>query len=266
MNLEPERLLRELSGEVVLAVREKIGDADAGEIVAVRSRDITLGLDDAAETAMEEGLASRGLCCRLISEERGDRVTCDGEPGFIIVFDPVDGSANAIRGLDLWVTAMAYSPATENVRYRDFTHASVRLATGEHYHASRGGGAFLDEEEILAAGESFPGKPMFSVYLSGSENLPPGLGDLLKMAKIRTLGSVALDIFSVAAGHFDGIADVRNLISSWDVIAASLMLDEAGGVLTDRDGNPVNWGAGERGISIIAARNEELHSMLHRTL
>jgi fructose-1,6-bisphosphatase/inositol monophosphatase family enzyme len=206
------------------------------------------------------------LCCRLISEERGDRVICEGEPGFTIVFDPVDGSANAIRGLDLWVTAMAYSPATENVHFGDFTHASVRLSTGEHYHASRGGGAFLNKDEIHTAGKQFPGKPMFSVYLSGSKDLPPGLGSFLKKAKIRALGSIALDICLVAAGHFDGIADVRNLISSWDVIAASLVLDEAGGVLTDCDGNPVNWGAGERDLSIVAARNEELHSMLHSIL
>jgi len=266
MKVEPERLLSELSREVVEAAQGELAGGGASDVVAVRSRDLTLALDDAAESAMEHGLRERGLCGRVVSEERGDRVIGDGEPGFTLVFDPVDGSANAVRGLDLWVTAIAYSPTTADVRYADFTHSAVRVATGGLYHARRGGGAFFEGERIRAAGEKFPGKPMFSVYLSGSDELPPGLGDLLKKVKVRALGSVALDTCYVARGYFDGVADVRSLISAWDVMAAALVLEEAGGVLTGGDGEPVTWKAGEQGISFIAARTAELHSMLHLTL
>ena len=264
--MDAGQLLRELSEDVVASVHTKLKGGEGAQVVARRSRDLTLGLDDAAESALERGLVSRGLCARVVSEERKERVVGVGEPGFTLVFDPVDGSANAVRGLGQWVTAIAYSPLARDARYPDFTHAAVRTAGGELYRAQRGAGAFQDDKRLRCADAEFPGKPMFSVYLSDARELPAGLASLIRQAKLRAFGSVALDLCYVAAGYLDGIADVRDLLSAWDVMAAALVLEEAGGVLTGRRVEKVSWAAGERGLSMVGARTTELHARLLGTL
>ncbi|MDP2845858.1 MAG: inositol monophosphatase family protein, partial [Candidatus Methanoperedens sp.] len=69
-------------------------NADYGEMVVQRPKDITRKMDMAAEHALDEALLSRCLSARRISEELGDR-TVGKHPEFMLVFDPIDGSTNA---------------------------------------------------------------------------------------------------------------------------------------------------------------------------
>jgi fructose-1,6-bisphosphatase/inositol monophosphatase family enzyme len=96
--------------------------------------------------------------------------------------------------------------------------------------------------------------------------VPAGLIELEKSIIMRALGSIALDMCFVADGTLDGVIDTRGLVSGYDIMASSLILKEAGGFLTDLQGNNLNNDVKASGMSIIGTKNEELHDKVVRTL
>jgi myo-inositol-1(or 4)-monophosphatase len=77
------------------------------------------------------------------------------------------------------------------------------------------------------------------------------------------MGSIALDMCFVAKGSLDAIMDTRSRISGYDVMASALILNEAGGVITDGTGGDLSGlPVSVRGISVIGAANAGLHGKL----
>jgi myo-inositol-1(or 4)-monophosphatase len=93
---------------------------------------------------------------------------------------------------------------------------------------------------FLATGFPFRSRENIDLYLSIFREL------FLNARAIRRAGSAALDLSMVAAGVFDGLFELR--LSPWDIAAGALLIEEAGGKLTDFSGGPRFW---ERG-NIIA--------------
>jgi myo-inositol-1(or 4)-monophosphatase len=78
-------------------------------------------------------------------------------------------------------------------------------------------------------------------------------------AGIRRAGSAALDLSNVACGRFDAFWEL--VLAPWDVAAGILMVQEAGGIVTDIDGNPPQLIAGS-----FVAGNPAMHSWLLQTV
>ena len=74
----------------------------------------------------------------------------------------------------------------------------------------------------------------------------------------RAIGCPSFALAYVAAGKLDGFVE-KDATYAWDVAAALLLLEEAGGVATDFDGGPVNLGVG---VSNIVASNRAIHAAL----
>lgn len=256
--------------EIGLEIRDIIGsfirdNADYGELVARRPKDITRKMDMAAETALDMALLARRLSARIISEELGDRIV-GKHPDFMLVFDPIDGSTNATCGIPFFCTSLAYSEKTDTAAFDDISMAVICDISGNTYCAEKGKGAFLNGKPIGVKLRGAMPKPVISVYSYGVPDVPKGLIELEKSIIVRALGSIALDMCFVADGSLDGIIDTRGLVSGYDIMASALILKETGGFLTDLESRMLSGDVKATGLSIIGTKNKELHDRIARTL
>jgi myo-inositol-1(or 4)-monophosphatase len=261
--MEIEDML-EISTELRDSIRSYIAEtADYGDIIVRRAQDVTRKIDMFAERELERELASRNYCARIISEELGDHVyPKGGDPKFTLIFDPIDGSTNAILGLPFFCSSIAYSPNVDHVTFDDIEASVVATIYGKTYYAERGNNAFVDGKKLPC---DFNGKtkPIFSIYTYGAESIPESLIQFQKSAKsviFRVLGSIAIEICLVAEGVIDAVMDVRGLISDYDIAGAALILKEAGGIFTDMGGEELRSELGQtHNIDLVAALEPERH-------
>ncbi|MCZ7393056.1 MAG: hypothetical protein O8C56_06960 [Candidatus Methanoperedens sp.] len=256
--------------EIGLEIRDVISSfirehVDYGEMIAQRPKDITRKMDMAAERALDEALLTRGLSARIISEELGDRIV-GKRPDFMLIFDPIDGSTNATCGIPFFCTSLAYTEKTDIATFDDIKMSVICDIQGNIYCAERGKGAFLNGKLVESKKRGTRPKPVVSVYSYGVPKVPAGLIELEKSIIMRALGSIALDMCYAADGTLDGVIDTRGLVSGYDIMASSLILKEAGGFLTDLEGNNLNNDVKASGMSIIGTKNKELHDKVVRTL
>ena len=174
--------------------------------------------------------------------EEGGRRGAGGEARTWIV-DPLDGTTNFIAGFPFWCVSVAAREGSEIV-----AGAVWDPLRRELYSAERGSGAFRNGERLrvtgreqldgafLATGFPFRSKDRIDLYLSIFRQL------FLHARAIRRAGSAALDLANVAAGVFDGFFEFK--LSSWDIAAGALLIEEAGGRVSDFDGQSAYW---ERG-------------------
>ena len=182
-------------------------------------------------------------------------------PGSLVwIVDPLDGTTNFLHRFP------AYAVSIAAVRAGELVAGCVRhVPPGIAYTATRGGGAFQDGRPLACSaiadqrhaliGTGFPFKDM--------NQLPTYQRQLAALtaatAGIRRPGSAALDLCDVAAGRFDGFWELR--LAPWDVAAGTLLVREAGGKITDLEGNTDVL----RHNSIVAG-NPAIHSWLLRVL
>ncbi len=241
-------------------------NADYGEMVVQRPKDITRKMDMAAEHALDDALMTRGLSARIISEELGDRIV-GKHPDFMLVFDPIDGSTNATCGIPFFCTSLACTEKTDIATFEDISMAAICDMQGNTYCAEQGKGVFLNGKQIKNKKRGARPKPVVSVYSYGVPFVPAGLIELEKFIIVRALGSIALDMCFVADGTLDGVIDTRGLVSGYDIMASALILKEAGGSLTDLKGEPIAADdVKATGMSIIGTKNRELHERIVETL
>jgi len=170
------------------------------------------------------------------------------------VIDPLDGTTNFIFNLPVFCTSVALMKGVEvilGVIY-DPVHR-------ECFYATKGGGAFLNGERIsvgkttelirslVATGFPYDDFDRYHEYIRF-------LGELTKKTKgIRRLGSAAIDLAYVACGRFDTFYEYG--LNAWDVAAGALIVEEAGGEVSDfSNGN--NYVFGEE----IVVGNSKIHS------
>ncbi len=263
---EMRNFLLELADTVISNVKDCILNAeDYDRVVKKRTRDVTRKLDMVAEETLEAYLLEKGFSARIISEELGDRVLPEGgDPEFTLVFDPVDGSTNASRGIPFFCTSIAYAPKVVDVGFDDITIGVVKTVYGSTYHAVRGEGAFLDGKrlDVKAIDRDRRIKRVFCLYSYGIQQVPSKVMELGRKNIIRVLGSIAIEMCLLAEGALDGIVEVRDLMNGYDIMASSLILKEAGGILTDTKGEQIQALADVEGISFVGAVEEDVHSYL----
>ena len=256
-------ILVDIGVEVRDVIRSFMHDnADYAEMLVQRPKDITRKMDMAAEHALDKALTKRGLSARIISEELGDRIVGE-HPEFMLVFDPIDGSTNATCGIPFFCTSLAYTEKTDIASFGDITMAVICDISNNTYSAERGEGAFLNGKRVTGSKRGARPKPVVSVYSYGVPNVPAGLIELEKSIIVRALGSIALDMCYVADSTLDGIIDTRGLVSGYDIMASALVLNEAGGQLSDLKGfRIIDDDVKTTGMSIIGTKNKDIHNKI----
>ena len=194
----------------------------------------------------------------FLMEERGEIAGEDAQHRWIV--DPLDGTTNFLHGLPIFSISIALERQGQIV-------AGVVLnpAMDELYTAERGGGAFLNDRRmrvaartrlsdcVVGTGTPHLGRGHHGRYLIEMRNV---MGET---AGIRRLGSAALDLCYVACGRMDGFWEEP--LAPWDMAAGILMVREAGGFVSDKDGGQDMFGTGQ-----IVVANETIHRALLKTL
>ncbi|MEO5377445.1 MAG: inositol monophosphatase [Magnetococcus sp. DMHC-6] len=189
----------------------------------------------------------------FLAEESGEK---KGREGWNWILDPIDGTTNFLQGVPHFAISIALVRETE-----------VQLGLifdplhNEMFLAEKGRGAFLNDhrmrvsnrqnlsQALLATAFPFKNKDKFDHYLEPFTTLFHACGD------IRRSGSASLDLAYTAAGRFDGYWEMG--LSAWDIAAGSLILQEAGGFISDFSGDRHYMEKGE-----VLAANPLLHSRM----
>jgi myo-inositol-1(or 4)-monophosphatase len=169
----------------------------------------------------------------ILSEETGEIVT-DSEYKWII--DPIDGTINFANGIPICCVSIGIEKAGEIIM-----GAVYAPLLNELYFAQKGLGATLNDKKISVGNKAavinsclVTGFPY--TYLD-APNGPLQIFEKLirKGVPVRRLGSAAIDLCWVAAGRFDGFYEHK--LAAWDSAAGFLIVQEAGGRVTDFEGN-----------------------------
>jgi myo-inositol-1(or 4)-monophosphatase len=244
--------------EVAIAAAEAAGEVlrgDFGGEQAVRYKgevDLVTEVDERAERVIGELLREAFPGYGMLAEE-GGRLPGEDDSRWIV--DPLDGTTNYAHGLPIFAVSIALERADEVVL--GVVHDPIR---GETYVAERGGGATLNGEPIRVSDTE---EPIRALLVTGfpydRADMPAALelfGRLTMLTQgVRRLGAAALDLCYVAAGRLDAFYE-RGL-HAWDIAAGGLILEEAGGKVTDYQGRDFDLEGGE-----IVASNGLLHAVL----
>lgn len=171
--------------------------------------------------------------------EEDDADKADITKGYAFIVDPIDGTANFTRGYKASCISVALARdgyPILGVIYNPYLQ--------EMFHAEKGKGAFLNNKAIHASEHTLKD----SLILFGTS---PYNVDMAKKsfevayryfsvaADLRRSGSAAIDLCCVACGRADFFFELQ--LSPWDYAAGALIVEEAGGVVSDLDGNPVTY-------------------------
>lgn len=231
--------MKDLLLEMADAVQHAVADMaeDPGEVVG-RGADgaPSTRIDRVAEAAVLRVLDYEDAPLNVLSEEagfvdRGGRAT--------LVLDPIDGTHNALRGVPAYSVSMAIGQS----RLADIEEGLVRdLVSGATYYAAKGLGAKLNGRAIRVHAYD-PDDLLFSVYLGTHADR-----DAVRIAglarRVRNLGAASLDLCLVARGGADlyyvhsSVPDTK--LRAVDIAAGTLIVREAGGLVFDLSGRPLD--------------------------
>lgn len=213
------------------------------DLLTVHSKspnDFVTEVDRAAEQAIIEVLRDAFPGHGILAEESGES---GPESEFTWIIDPLDGTTNFIHGFPQYAISIAQ---TKN---GVLEHALVYDPTrNELFTASRGSGAFLNDRRIRVSrrtrlnecliGTGFPFRRFDHVdaYLAMFKELTQ------KTAGIRRPGAAALDLAYVASGRLDAFWEMG--LAPWDMAAGVLLIQEAGGLVSDFAGDANHLGTG----------------------
>ena len=222
------------------------------------SIDLVTEVDHACEKLIVETLASERPDDAILAEEGGGTDREDAEWRWII--DPLDGTTNYAHGYPRFCVSIG-------IEHRDERSVGVVYdpLLDELYSAVRGEGATCNDRPIRVSPEPNLGNALlatgfaYDVHRSLEDNLDH-FAHVVKQARaVRRDGSAALDLCYVAAGRFDGFWEMK--LHPWDVAAGMLIVEEAGGRVSNMKGGPA-----DRSGRQTVATNGQIHDVLIRLL
>jgi myo-inositol-1(or 4)-monophosphatase len=218
-----------LAGEIILRHTELV---DRVNITTKHNNELFSEIDVKAEQAIIQAIHKAHPTHGIIAEESGVH---NPEADHVWIIDPLDGTSNYLHGFPFYCVSIAVrvkGRIEHGVVYDPLRH--------EFFTASRGRGAQLNDrrirvskktqlqESLLASGYPFRKPELGAHYFKAYEALTHG------SRGIRRTGSAALDLAYVATGRLDAAWECG--LRPWDMAAGSLLITEAGGLVSDAQG------------------------------
>ena len=258
---EPSPFLVTAIEAVRLAGRMQLEAIGGG--FAVRKKgviDLVTEADVAIERRFRELVAERYPDHDVLGEEFGAPGGNRPAARHCWIFDPIDGTTNFAHGLPIFCASLALEIDG------DITLAAVYDPTrDELFTAERGQGAWLNGRRLHVSANDrlvdsllVTGFP-YTVHEEADEMLGLFGAFISRSRAVRRLGSAALDVCYVAAGRMEGFWE-RGL-GAWDIAAAALLVEEAGGRVSDLDGGPFVLRTGR-----LLASNGRVHEEMLATI
>jgi len=220
--------------------------------------DFVSEVDKASEREIGAVIRRRLPEAKLLGEELSPQEISGN--GVVVIADPLDGTTNFLHGYPEYSVSIAI--ARDGVLCAGVV---INVARGDEFTATRGGGAFMGKTPIRVSTLREPGKALIGTGFpfKNIDRLPRYLDQFALVmrgtAGIRRAGSAALDLSNVACGRFDAFWEL--VLAPWDVAAGILMVQEAGGIVSDLDGNPAQLASGS-----FVAGNPAMHAWLLQTV
>jgi len=220
--------------------------------------DFVSEVDTEAESRIADVLARRVPGCTVMGEELTPYTT--GSAGVTFVVDPLDGTTNFLHGYPQY--AVSIGAVVDDVIVAGVVLDCVH---DERFMATLGGGAWLRSERLSVSRISEPSRALVGTgfpfkHLSLLPEYQKQFARVLRSTSgIRRAGSAALDLAAVACGRFDAFWELR--LAPWDIAAGLLLVREAGGVVTNLEGETIGATHGA-----VVAGNPEMHAWLMSAL
>ena len=221
--------------------------------------DFVTEADLASQQAIRDIIHSAFPAHSFVGEEDSDSQAALeqlDEQEFCWIVDPLDGTTNYIHQLRSFSVSVALT-------YRGQVIVGTVLdpVLNENYYASRGNGAFLNGTPIRTSDCNELGKSLLVCSFSSrvaadSPEIKRFVNIMQKVGSVRRLGSAALNFCYVACGRLD--AYWATCVNAWDVAAGTLILEEAGGVISGLDGQPFHLSRPR----FVASANPQFESLL----
>jgi myo-inositol-1(or 4)-monophosphatase len=216
---------------VASAIKGMAGTPDSGQMVKMGADGTpTKQIDRAAENAVLDTLRASGLGFKVLSEEIGE-VLIGEKADYFLHLDPLDGTFNAIAGIPFYSVSIYLSKDDFHFGY------ICDLAAETSFYAEAGRGAYARPggRMHVSSNADLPHFSISAYTLRPNTARIAAIGDTVR--RIRTLGSTALEMALVACGRMDAFVDLRGMMRVVDIAAGKLILEEAGGMVTDGLGN-----------------------------
>ena len=220
--------------------------------------DFVTEVDTAAERAIRAVIRERLPDAEVLGEELSPGAV---PRGVTFVVDPLDGTTNFLHGFPVYAVSIA-------VAVDGIVEAGVVLdvPNDERYTATRSGGAMRNGKRITASTIEDPAKALIGTgfpfkHLANLDVYQRQFAEIVRTTSgVRRPGAAALDLASVASGAFDGFWELT--LAPWDIAAGVLLVREAGGVVTNLEGEHVS-GLAHGGL---VAASRAMHGWLFTTL
>ncbi len=225
-----------------------------GNISSIEKKSTNIDLLTIADTESDAFILDRIKTTypqhHIIAEESD---LTEGNSDYKWVIDPLDGTTNFVHNLPIFAVSMG-------LQYKEETILGVvyNPAVNKCFWAEKNGGAYLNDKPIQITSTNTLSN---SLLVTGfpyihDDRFEKGF-DLFKelygkTQGIRRLGAAALDFCFVAMGRFEGFWEFG--LQPWDVCAGAIILQEAGGKVSDWDGSPMPF-SGTR----VLATNGHIH-------
>ncbi|MFB5269618.1 inositol monophosphatase family protein [Paenibacillus enshidis] len=182
------------------------------------------------------------------------------EEEYLWIVDPVDGTTNFVHGLPFYSVSIALAHKGEVI-----VGVIYDPSRDEMFVAEKGKGVYVHGNPMTVSGENrlsdslvavgFPPDPGFAmpVNMRAVQALAP------QVRSLRAVGSAALHLAYVAAGRLSAYTEVG--LNAWDLAAGALLVQEAGGIVTDTLGQPYDLG-----VRHVIASNGAIHQELAAVL
>lgn len=232
-------VLNVMSKAALKAARKLVRDFGEVEHLQVSRKgpgDFVSAADRRAEATLHAELQHARPEYSFLMEEAGEKQGKDLTRRWII--DPLDGTNNFLHGFPHFAISLALEE--EGVITAGLIYDPLR---DELFYAAKGQGAYLNEKRLrvsardtlsnalMAASRPHPGQERAKDFMDSLEALKNLSG---QVAGSRNLGAATLDLCYVAAGRLDLYVGLA--LSPWDMAAGLLIVQEAGGCLSDRHG------------------------------
>ncbi|WP_028455844.1 inositol monophosphatase family protein [Chitinilyticum litopenaei] len=193
--------------------------------------DFVSEVDRAAENAIIETILEAYPSHAILAEESGSR----GKSDYVWIIDPLDGTTNFLHGVPQYAVSIA-------LEHKGIITQAVIYDPNRNdlFTATRGVGAFLNDRRIRVSkvrelSDALVGTGFPYTHFNNLENYLNIFRDMAQKAGgVRRPGAASLDLAWVACGRFDGFFEFD--LKPHDIAAGSLIVQEAGGLVTDLNG------------------------------